>query len=98
METECYLFIITRYFFTASPSVAANLAGFSIFISNTPNCWDGKLCFDDTSSDLLDTRQEMHFFCNNTLEGRYVTVYNDRNVSVMYPAGYSTNAIWNFAK
>ena len=87
-----------RIFTSSAPppraSGAARLAGFSIYISGTRNWWNGDLCFHDISTTLLNTNNDMHFFCTAPFEGRYVTIYNDRNsTGATYPDSYSKESI-----
>lgn len=61
------------------------MAGFQIFISNTKEWREGHLCFHH--SDMTAPTSVMNVTC--PIHGRYVTFYNERDASVVYPFTYS---------
>ncbi|XP_062573679.1 uncharacterized protein LOC134235558 [Saccostrea cucullata] len=63
-------------------------AGFSLYISDTPNKEDGTLCYKD---ELPLPPLEFNTTCIGY--GRYVIYYNERLDGVTYPNGYVTNPI-----
>ena len=61
--------------------------GFSLYISNTTNKYDGTLCYKDTNS----TNSTIPAIFNRTcpLHGQYIIYYNERLTNITYPDGYS---------
>lgn len=58
-------------------------AGFSLYVSNTTDRENGKLCYKDGPQlPLLD------FNTNCIVQGRYVIFYNERLDGIKYPFGY----------
>ncbi|XP_061165645.1 scavenger receptor cysteine-rich type 1 protein M130-like [Saccostrea echinata] len=66
-------------------SVGSTMAGFQIFVSNSKDWWRGHKCFHYT--DITAPPSVMNVTCPN--HGRYVTFYNERNTSEVYPLTYS---------
>ena len=64
--------------------------GFSLYISNTTNKYDGTLCYKDTNS----TNSTIPAIFNRTcyLHGQYIIYYNERLTNITYPDGYSKYA------
>nr|XP_022308883.1 multiple epidermal growth factor-like domains protein 10 [Crassostrea virginica] len=64
--------------------------GFSLYISNTTNKYDGALCYKDTNY----TKSTIPAIFNRTcsLHGQYIIYYNERLTNVTYPDGYSRYA------
>lgn len=82
--------IITFLFaFSDISKYLKRIAGFYVYVSNTTSKDDGYLCYHDKS-----TEQNMLFdqHINCTLQGRYVTYYNERKQGANYPFFYSKYA------
>lgn len=60
--------------------------GFSVYISNTTNKEDGKLCFKDTNYTRATIPNPTNITC--ITHGRYV-IYHNNKIHPPYPAGYS---------
>ncbi|XP_062602381.1 protein draper-like [Saccostrea cucullata] len=69
---------------------APRFLGFSVYISNTTNRYDGYLCFKDVNYTKATIPNPATIKCIN--HGRYVIYYNERLPGVTYPDGYSTYA------
>jgi hypothetical protein len=88
-----YIFVVLTYI---SGYYSKRLLGFSLYVSNTTNKAQGKLCFRDTkyTSDtipaILDITCPVH--------GRYVIYYNERLSGVTYPSSYSEYAYNSFCE
>ncbi|XP_061192788.1 multiple epidermal growth factor-like domains protein 10 [Saccostrea echinata] len=63
------------------------LLGFSVYISNTSDKFDGYLCFKDTKYTKTTVPNTTTIECIN--HGQYVIYYNERLPGVTYPVGYS---------
>ncbi|XP_065926591.1 uncharacterized protein [Magallana gigas] len=74
----------------ASNGYTARFLGFSIYVSNTTNKSEGKLCYKDTNF----TPSTIPAVFNTTcfVHGQYVIYYNERLPGVTYPSGYSVYA------
>ncbi|XP_065925568.1 uncharacterized protein [Magallana gigas] len=66
--------------------------GYSVYISNSTNKEDGKLCFKDTNYTKATIPNPTNITC--ITHGRYVIYYNNRT-HPPYPDGYSTNGAFN---
>ena len=73
-----------------SNSFTSRFLGFSLYVSNTTNKSDGKLCFKDNRFTLSTIPAVFNTTCS--VQGQYVIYYNERLQNVTYPNGYSTNA------
>ena len=73
-----------------SSGYTSRFLGFSLYVSNTTNRYDGTLCFKDNNFNL-STIPDV-FSTNCTVHGQYVIYYNERLPNVAYPEGYSTYA------
>ncbi|XP_062610772.1 uncharacterized protein LOC134272564, partial [Saccostrea cucullata] len=71
-------------------SLRGRFLGFSVYISNTENKDDGRLCFHDTEYNMTTIPAVVNITCE--LYGQYVIYYNERNADTLYPPGYSTFA------
>lgn len=63
---------------------------FSVYVSNTPDISQGKLCFKDTNFTLNTIPAVFTTAC--LLHGQYVIFHNEREQGVAYPNGYSEYA------
>lgn len=63
----------------------STMAGFKIFVSDTKDWWGDHNCFHH--SDLTAPSSVMDVTC--PAHGRYVTFYNERNATDVYPLTYS---------
>ena len=54
------------------------IAGFSVYLSDTPNWKSGTLCYQHDISKPVDNNVNIDCFTT----GRYVTIYNSRNGSL----------------
>ncbi|XP_065926562.1 uncharacterized protein [Magallana gigas] len=74
----------------ASNGYTARFLGFSIYVSNTTNKSEGKLCYKDNNF----TRSTIPAVFNTTCfeHGQYVIYYNERLAGVNYSSGYSDYA------
>uniref|UniRef100_A0A8W8JRB0 Uncharacterized protein n=1 Tax=Magallana gigas TaxID=29159 RepID=A0A8W8JRB0_MAGGI len=68
----------------------ASFLGFSIYISNTTDILQGKLCFKDRNFTLYTIPAVITVNC--PIHGQYVIYYNERLPRVFHPDGYSVNA------
>ncbi|XP_065928042.1 angiopoietin-1 receptor-like [Magallana gigas] len=68
----------------------ASFLGFSIYISNTTDILQGKLCFKDRDFTLYTIPAVITVNC--PVHGQYVIYYNERLPRVFHPDGYSVNA------
>ncbi|XP_065942716.1 multiple epidermal growth factor-like domains protein 11 [Magallana gigas] len=77
-------------FWNASNGYTSRFLGFSLYVSNTTNKSEGKLCYKDT----YFTRSTIPAVFNTTcfVHGQYVIYYNERLPGVTYPSGYSDYA------
>lgn len=68
----------------------ARFLGFSVYVSNTTDRLQGRLCFKDENF----TRDTIPAISTITcpLHGQYVIYYNERLLGVTYPADYSSYA------
>ena len=73
-----------------SDSFTSRFLGFSLYVSNTTNKSDGKLCFKDNRFTLSTIPAVFNTTCS--VQGQYVIYYNERLQNVTYPNGYSTYA------
>lgn len=64
--------------------------GFSVYVSNTPDISEGKLCFKDSNFTLNTIPAVSTTTC--LVHGQYVIYYNERLSGVIYPNGYSEYA------
>ncbi|XP_065935430.1 uncharacterized protein [Magallana gigas] len=64
--------------------------GFSVYVSNTPDISQGKLCFKDTNFTLNIIPAVFTTAC--LLHGQYVIYHNERAPGLVYPNGYSEYA------
>ncbi|XP_056002085.1 uncharacterized protein LOC125663226 isoform X2 [Ostrea edulis] len=69
---------------------AGRFLGFSLYVSNTTNKTQGKLCFHDTNYTTATIPTVLDINC--PVHGRYVIYYNERLQGNTYPAGYSDYA------
>nr|XP_022308872.1 uncharacterized protein LOC111114722 isoform X2 [Crassostrea virginica] len=76
--------------FGPSNPYTGRFLGFSLYISNTTNKYDGALCFKDTNF----TNSTIPAIFNRTcyLHGQYIIYYNERLTNITYPDGYSIYA------
>ncbi|XP_052696012.1 uncharacterized protein LOC128174514 [Crassostrea angulata] len=74
----------------ATNGYTSRFLGFSIYVSNTTNKSEGKLCYKDTNF----TPSTIPAVFNTTcfVHGQYVIYYNERLPGVTYPSGYSDYA------
>ncbi|XP_052692384.1 platelet endothelial aggregation receptor 1-like [Crassostrea angulata] len=70
---------------------ASRFLGFSVYVSNTTDKYDGILCFMDRNFTIETIPNPMNIICPNQESGRYVIYYNNRT-HPPYPDGYSTYA------
>ncbi|XP_065925796.1 multiple epidermal growth factor-like domains protein 10 isoform X3 [Magallana gigas] len=77
-------------YWDASNGYTSRFLGFSIYVSNTTNKSEGKLCYKDTNF----TPSTIPAVFNTTcfVHGQYVIYYNERLPGVIYPSGYSVYA------
>ncbi|XP_052693306.1 multiple epidermal growth factor-like domains protein 10 isoform X2 [Crassostrea angulata] len=77
-------------YWDASNRYTSRCLGFSIYVSNTTNKSEGKLCYKDTNF----TPSTIPAVFNTTCfaHGQYVIYYNERLPGVIYPSGYSDYA------
>lgn len=61
-----------------------------MYVSNTPDISQGKLCFKDTNFTLNTIPAVFTTAC--LLYGQYVILHNEREQGVAYPNGYSEYA------
>ncbi|XP_062604906.1 multiple epidermal growth factor-like domains protein 10, partial [Saccostrea cucullata] len=71
-------------------ALAGRFLGFSIYVSDTENKDDGKLCFHDTEYNLTTIPAVVNITCE--IFGQYVIYYNERKTDKVYPDGYSKYA------
>nr|XP_034334886.1 multiple epidermal growth factor-like domains protein 10 [Crassostrea gigas] len=87
---------ITIYYRTEGTTWGSNtflqgsFLGFSIYISNTTDILQGKLCFKDNNFTLYTIPAVITVNC--PIHGQYVIYYNERLPRVFHPDGYSVNA------
>nr|XP_034319395.1 uncharacterized protein LOC105348579 isoform X7 [Crassostrea gigas] len=74
----------------------ARFLGFSIYVSNTTDKSDGKLCYKDKNF----TRSTIPAVFNTTcfVHGQYVIYYNERLPGVTYPSGYSNYSYYELCE
>lgn len=65
---------------------AGRFLGFSVYVSNTTNKYDGILCFRDNNYTPSTIPDATNITCST--RGRYVIYYNNRT-HPLYPDGYS---------
>ncbi|XP_065925855.1 protein draper-like isoform X2 [Magallana gigas] len=77
-------------YWDATNGYTSGFLGFSIYVSNTTNKSEGKLCYKDTNF----TPSTIPAVFNTTcfVHGQYVIYYNERLPGVTYPSGYSDYA------
>ncbi|XP_065925748.1 multiple epidermal growth factor-like domains protein 10 isoform X2 [Magallana gigas] len=68
----------------------ARFLGFSIYVSNTTDKSDGKLCYKDNSFNRSTIPAVFNTTC--FVHGQYIIYYNERLSGVNYPSGYSSYA------
>uniref|UniRef100_A0A8W8P3B8 Fucolectin tachylectin-4 pentraxin-1 domain-containing protein n=1 Tax=Magallana gigas TaxID=29159 RepID=A0A8W8P3B8_MAGGI len=68
----------------------ARFLGFSLYVSNTTDRLDGKLCFKDTNFNLTTIPPIFNTTC--LLRGQYVIYYNERKGVGENPIGYDPYA------
>ena len=73
---------------TSGPSSAytKTFLGFSLYISNTTDKFQGTLCFKDSKYTLSTIPPVVNITC--PVHGKYVIYYNERLVGVSYPPDY----------
>jgi hypothetical protein len=64
--------------------------GFFLYVSNTTNMSEGKLCYHDTNYTMDTIPAVLNVTC--PVHGRYIIYYSERLQGVTYPDGYSTYA------
>ncbi|XP_078330532.1 uncharacterized protein LOC111111990 [Crassostrea virginica] len=73
-----------------SNKFTSRILGFSIYVSNTTDKLDGKLCYKEKSS--TTSRITSRWLVNCRTHGQYVFYYNERLKGITYPDDYSTYA------
>ncbi|XP_052696018.1 multiple epidermal growth factor-like domains protein 11 [Crassostrea angulata] len=83
-------------YWDAANGYTSRFLGFSIYVSNTTNKLEGKLCYKDRNF----TRSTIPAVFNTTcfVHGQYVIYYNERLPGVIYPSGYSVYAYNNLCE
>ncbi|XP_062590357.1 uncharacterized protein LOC134251957 [Saccostrea cucullata] len=71
-------------------SLAGRFLGFAVYISDTENKDDGRLCFHDNEYNMSTIPAVANITCE--LYGQYVIYYNERRNDTVYPIGYSKYA------
>ncbi|XP_061194951.1 protein draper-like [Saccostrea echinata] len=71
----------------ASNGFTARFLGFYVYISNSTNRLDGRLCFHDTNYTRSTIPAVANIRC--PVHGQYVIYFNERFPGVSYPIGYS---------
>ena len=70
------------------------MAGFFLYVSNTPSKEDGHLCFHDQG--FSTTADDQRIICS--VHGRYVIYYNERLPNVTYPSYFSNFAYYELCE
>lgn len=73
-----------------SNTFVSRMLGFSIYVSNTTNKSEGRLCYKNYFTDISDLTRHWKVECVTI--GQYVFFYNERLKGVTYPKSYSTYA------
>lgn len=65
----------------------SQMAGFSLYVSNTTSKDNGYLCFHEIQTEAGTPSENQNISCS--VHGRYVIFYNERRPEVAYPPYYS---------
>lgn len=91
LEDVVSISYVTIYFRTENqprPTVfTSQMAGFSLYVSNTTSKDNGYLCFHEIQTEAGTPSENQNISCS--VHGRYVIFYNERRPEVAYPPYYS---------
>ncbi|XP_065922980.1 uncharacterized protein [Magallana gigas] len=71
-------------------NATSTFLGFSIYVSNTTDRLQGKLCFKDNNFNTSTIPAVFNTICY--VQGQYVIYYNERLKGVTYPSDYNSDA------
>lgn len=75
----------------SKPYLPSSFLGFSLYVSNTTDISEGRLCFKDNHFTVTTIPSVFTVVC--PMHGQYVIYHNERLKGVTYSTGYSSEAL-----